>query len=97
MRERFGNEETWRIWNGEATKATRRLLPQQLHTKAQRQLNRVVLAAKPTDCAIFKSFKMLQRRRTYQFQIDGQYRVRFDWENGEAVRIETGDFHDEDE
>jgi plasmid maintenance system killer protein len=43
-------------------------------------------------------FKMLKgrMRRTYQFEIDRQYRVRFAWENGRAIGIEIGDSHDEE-
>ncbi|MHB8357749.1 MAG: hypothetical protein ACYDDQ_13790 [Vulcanimicrobiaceae bacterium] len=86
MKERFASEEAWLIWNGETTKATRRVLPQDLHRKARMALERVVLAAQPGDLA-----------HRGDIRIDGGYRVRFEWEHGRAVRIRCGEFHDEDE
>ncbi|MHB8357767.1 MAG: hypothetical protein ACYDDQ_13895 [Vulcanimicrobiaceae bacterium] len=99
MKERFASEEAWLIWNGETTKATRRVLPQDLHRKARMALERVVLATQPGDLAHRGDFKMLRGhlRGVYQFRIDGGYRVRFEWEHGRAVRIRCGEFHDEDE
>jgi plasmid maintenance system killer protein len=99
VRERFASEEAWQIWNGETTKATRRVLPQGLHRKARMVLERVVLAAQPNDLAHKGGFKMLHGnlRGVYQFRIEGAYRVRFEWEQGHAVRIKCGEFHDEDE
>jgi hypothetical protein len=86
VKERFASEEAWLIWNGETTKATRRVLPQDLHRKARMALERVVLATQPGDLA-----------HRGDFEIDGGYRVRFEWEHGRAVRIRCGEFHDEDE
>ncbi len=98
VRERFANEETWLIWNGETTNATRGMLPLVLYAKARRQLSRVVLAERRDDCAIFQDFKRLHGNPTgrYQFRINHQFRVRFIWENGNAMQIEVGNFHDED-
>ena len=98
MRERFETEEAWLIWNGEATKATRRVIPQDLHRKARMALERVVLAANPSDLAHKGDFKMLHGvlRGIYQFRIEGAYRVRFEWSEGRAVRIQCGEYHDGD-
>ena len=98
MRERFSSEETWLIWNGEVTKATRRVLPQQLHRKALVDLHQVVSAMWPRDLAHKKDFKILHGhlRGVYQFRIAGAYRIRFEWIRGRADRIRCGDFHDED-
>ena len=99
MRDRFKTEAAWMIWNGHESKSTRRLVPAVLHAKARRRLNRVILAERPHDCAIFPGFKMLQGRLrgVYQFEIDRQFRIRFSWENGRAERVEIGDFHDEEQ
>ncbi len=86
------------MWNGQGSKGSRRLLPAILHDKARRRLNRVVLAESPKDCSIFPGFKRLHGkiRNLYQFRLDDHYRVRFAWENGRAVKIEIGAFHDDD-
>ena len=62
-------------------------------------LERVVLAAQPGDLAHKGDFKMLhgRLRGTYQFRIEGAYRVRFEWANGQAMGIRCGEFHDEDD
>lgn len=99
VKERFADDETWLIWNGETTKATRRVLPQRLHRKARMALERLMLALRPTDLAHKGDFKMLhgQLRGVYQFLIEGPYRVRFEWQHGRAVQVRCGEFHDEDE
>jgi len=72
VRDRFADEETWLIWNGETTKATRRVMPQRLYKKARMALERVVLALRPSDLAHKGDFKMLhgRLRGVYQFRIE---------------------------
>jgi len=96
--ERFGNDETRLIHDGDSTKATRRVVPQALHEKAQGRIAFVLQVGSPSDCAVYSGFKMLHGtlRGTYQFQIGGPYRLRFDWDGTEAINIRVGDFHDED-
>jgi len=96
--DRFGNEETRLVAEGRATKATRRILPSNLHEKAARAIDFVLRVRSPQDCAIFRDFKMLKGRLRgeYQFRISGEHRIRFGWDGRRAVNIRVGEFHDED-
>jgi len=95
---RFGDEATRVLWEGQETKATRRAVPANLHRKARRLVSFALEAERPGDCAVFPDFKMLRGRLRgwYQFRVGGPYRLRFQWEDGQAVTIKVGNFHDED-
>lgn len=90
------------IWEGQSSKATRRVLPTKLHTKAASRMDVVLNTATRKDCSSFPRgwrFKQLHGnlQGTYQVMIDGKYRIRFRWDPEQgAVGIIVGDFHDED-
>ena len=100
--ERFGCDEARLIWQGRANKAARRVLPPHLHQKAARLMDRVLNTATLKDCANYPPgwrFKQLHGtlRGTYQIRIDGQYRIRFHWDQHHgAVSVTLGEFHGED-
>ncbi len=98
MPERFADPETRLIAEGLQTKATRRLLPSNLHPKAVRLIDYVLRARLPQACAIFSGFKMLHGplRGTYQLDVGKAHRLRFEWHEDRAVNISVGEFHDED-
>jgi plasmid maintenance system killer protein len=78
------------------------VLPPKLHFKAAKLIDVVLNTATLMDCSSYPPgwrFKELhgKLRGTYQIRIDGQYRIRFQWdEKYGAVGITLGEFHGED-
>src|SRR5271166_3719173 len=101
--ERFGSKEARLIWEGGVSKSTRRILPPRLHRKAAGLLDRLLNTATLQDCSSYPPgwrFKQLhgKLRGTYQMRIDGQYRIRFQWDSAHgAVGITVGEFHGDDD
>ncbi|MDQ6930705.1 MAG: hypothetical protein M3126_08585 [Candidatus Eremiobacteraeota bacterium] len=100
--ERFGSKETRLIWEGQSTKAVRRVLPSGLHWKAAGFLDRLLNTAAFKDCSNYPPgwrFKELhgRLRGTYQIRLDDKYRIRFRWDKTHgAVGITVGEFHGDD-
>jgi len=101
--ERFGGEEARLIWEGRPNKAARRAIPLKLHAKTAALIDKVLNTASLRDCSSYPPgwrFKELhgKLRGTYQVRIDGQYRIRFQWDPTRgAVGIVVGEFHGEDD
>jgi plasmid maintenance system killer protein len=101
--ERFGSEEARLIWEGRPNKAARRTVPSKLHTKTAALIDKVLNTATLRDCFSYPPgwrFKELhgKLRGTYQVRIDGQYRLRFQWDQTHgAVGIIVGEFHGDDD
>lgn len=98
MKDRFENEDSWKVWNGERSKTTQRLVPANLHEKAAAAMDFVLALASPNDASVKPGFKRLHgdAKDFFQFKIGSAHRVRFSWSEGKAVRIHCGEFHDDD-
>jgi proteic killer suppression protein len=91
------HEGTLDIFNGRNTENARRTLPTELHAKAGRLLDRlnatdrVETMRTPPGNRLHKLTK--DRADQWGISINDQYRICFQWENGEAVDVEITDYH----
>lgn len=94
---RFRDQATKDIFEGNDSAAARRALPEELHRKASGMLERLHRATHPTDLrsGFMNRLERLKgdRQGQWSIRINVQYRICFDWENGEAVNIEIVDYH----
>lgn len=95
--ESFKNELTEQINEGELTKQTRNFLPAQLHDKARTKLALLGSAASLDDLRAIRGnrFEALKGKRKGQFsiRINDQYRICFEWREGNAYNVEITDYH----
>jgi proteic killer suppression protein len=93
----FKNKETEDINYGRATKETFRILPKELHRKAQIKLARLGAVTSMHDLQEIRGnrFEKLtgERKGQYSIRINDQYRICFKWENENAVDVEIVDYH----
>ena len=85
------------IYEGNDTPRARRTLPVNLHQKAAGLLDRISAATKPSDLRVPNSNRLekLTGDRTGQWsvRINDQYRICFDWVDGQAIHVELVDYH----
>lgn len=95
--ESFKDKLTERINNGEVSKQTRKLLPDELHQKAQIKLAVLGAATSLNDLLELRGnrFEALKGDRAGQFsiRINDQYRICFEWKNNNAYNVEIVDYH----
>ena len=93
----FKNRGTEDINYGRASKEALRLLPKELHRKAQVKLARVGAATSIQDFKEIKGnrFETLKgdRKGQYSIRINDQYRICFTWEEENALDVEISDYH----
>jgi proteic killer suppression protein len=93
----FKNRGTEDINYGRASKEASRVLPKELHRKAQVKLARVGAATSIQDLREIKGnrFETLKgdRKGQYSIRINDQYRICFRWEEENAVDVEITDYH----
>ena len=93
----FKNKETEDINYGRATKEALRILPKELHRKAQIKLARLGAMTSMHDLQDIRGnrFEKLkgERKGQYSIRINDQYCVCFKWENENAVDVEIVDYH----
>lgn len=93
----FKNRGTEDINYGRASKETLRVLPKELHRKAQVKLARVGAATSIQDLREIKGnrFETLKgdRKGQHSIRINDQYRICFRWEEENAVDVEITDYH----
>ena len=93
----FKCESTQFIFDGEDTKATRRLLPQQLHSNATKKME--VLNASVSLRSVGKvpanRLEKLEgdRRGQHSIRINDQYRICFRWTAEGPADVEITDYH----
>jgi len=82
---------------GKRTKDALRLLPENLHRKAQVKLARLGAATSIRDLQEIRGnrFEVLKgnRKGQYSIRINDQYRICFKWKNEDAVEVEITDYH----
>ena len=93
----FKNRGTEDINYGRASKDALRVLPKELHRKAQVKLARVGAATSIQDFKEIRGnrFETLKgdRKGQYSIRINNQYRICFRWEKENAVDVEISDYH----
>ena len=93
----FHNKATEDINYGQASKVALKLLPQELHRKAQMKLARLSAATSMEDLRELRGNRLeaLQgdRKGEYSIRINDQYRICFRWEQNQASDVEIVDYH----
>ena len=93
----FKNRGTEDINYGRASKEALRVLPKELHRKAQVKLARVGAATSIQDFKEIKGnrFETLKgdRKDQHSIRINDQYRICFRWEEENAVDVKISDYH----
>lgn len=93
----FKDKATEQINNGETAKQARKLLPVELHQKAQIKLAVLGAATSLEDLRSLRGnrFEALKGKRNGQFsiRINDQYRICFQWHEGDAYDVEITDYH----
>lgn len=93
----FKNKGTEDINYGRATKEAFRILPKELHRRAQIKLARLGAVISMQDLQEIRGnrFEKLagNRKGQYSIRINDQYRICFKWERGSALDVEIIDYH----
>jgi toxin HigB-1 len=95
--ERFRDEATQGIRDGDDTKATRKTLPQEIHGLAARKIDRLIAAGALADIAALRGNRLEKlsgdREGQHSIRINDQYRICFVWTADGAMPIEICDYH----
>ena len=93
----FKNKGTEDINYGRTSKEALRILPKQLHQKAQVKLARLGAAASMQDLREIRGNRLEalkgDRKSQYSMRINDRYRVCFLWEDENAFEVEIIDYH----
>jgi len=94
---RIRDDGTLDIFNGINSKAARRTLASELHTKAAELLDRISAATSANDLRTPASNRLEKlsgdRKGEHSVSINDQYRICFIWNEGEAQNVEIIDYH----
>jgi len=89
----WANSETETIWNGRFSKK----LPQDIQRAAKRKLVHVNSAIVLEDLKVPPGNNLEKligdRKEAYSIRINRQWRICFDWDNGNAFNVEIVDYH----
>ena len=93
----FKNNGTEDINYGRATREAFRILPKELHRKAQIKLARLGAVTSLQDLQGIRGnrFEKMKGKRKgqYNIRINEQYRICFKWDKENAVDVEITDYH----
>jgi len=93
MIESFGSKETEKIWNGE--RVTK--LPLEIQTIGRRKLRMLNNSQDIADLRIPPSNRLEKLsgnlKEYYSIRINSQWRIIFQWHNGQASEVEIIDYH----
>ena len=93
----FKDKVTEAINYGENTKQTQKLLPAELHLKAQIKLAVLGAATTLSDLAELQGNRLEllkgDRAEQHSIRINGQYRICFEWLGADAANVEIVDYH----
>jgi proteic killer suppression protein len=88
----FRSSETQAVFEGRFSKKFN-----QISAVAERKLNQIHAAARLSDLVIFPGNRLdaLKRDRTgeYSIRVNDQYRICFEWRDGDAYEVEITDYH----
>jgi toxin HigB-1 len=89
----FRDREAQRVWDGEAS----RRLPMSIQAVARRKLRMLHNAQNLNDLRAPPANRLEAlkggRRGQYSIRINDQYRICFQWTNGDAIEVEIVDYH----
>ncbi len=89
----FGNKETEKIWNGLVSKK----LPIEIQEIARRKLRLINNSIDINDLKIPPANKLEKLKGSwkdyYSIRINNQWRIIFNWKNGNASEVEIIDYH----
>ena len=93
----FRNDATEDINYGRITKQALRILPHELHKKAQIKLARLSAASKLQDLRSLPGNRIEalkgDRKGQYSIRINDQYRICFKWVNEQSTMVEIVNYH----
>lgn len=93
----FKDKLTEAVNYGQTTKQTQKLLPAELHQKAQIKLAVLGAATSLNDLMELRGNRLeaLKGNRSgeYSIRINGQYRICFEWRANDAYNVEIVDYH----
>lgn len=89
----FGNKETRKIWEGEGIRG----LPVEIQEMARRKLRMLNNSQNVSDLMIPPSNRLEKLKGNfksfYSIRINDQWRIIFQWKNGNAEQVEVIDYH----
>ena len=89
----FGSKETEKIWNGERVAK----LPMEIQTIGRRKLRMLNNSQDIADLRIPPSNRLEKLagnlKEFYSIRINTQWRIIFQWSNGQASEVEILDYH----
>jgi proteic killer suppression protein len=89
----FHSKETEKIWNGEISKK----LPTNIQRKARMKLRIINNSISLNDLTIPPSNQLEplkgDRKGQYSIRINKQWRICFEWNEGNAYKVEIVDYH----
>ncbi|MFC5272313.1 type II toxin-antitoxin system RelE/ParE family toxin [Adhaeribacter terreus] len=89
----FGSKETEKIWNGERIAK----LPMEIQTTGRRKLRMLNNSQDIADLRIPPSNRLEKLagnlKEFYSIRINSQWRIIFQWNNGQASEVEIIDYH----
>jgi len=89
----FGNKETRKIWEGERIRG----LPVEIQEIARRKLRMLNNSQNVSDLMIPPSNRLEKLKGNikafYSIRINDQWRIIFQWKNGNAEQVEVIDYH----
>jgi proteic killer suppression protein len=89
----FGDKETEEIWNGFVS----RKLPREIQEIARRKLRMLNNSVNITDLRIPPANRLEKLKgdlkEFYSIRVNDQWRVIFEWDNGNASKVEIVDYH----
>jgi proteic killer suppression protein len=89
----FGSKETEKIWNGDRVKN----LPNDIQQVGRRKLRMLNNSQNLMDLRIPPSYKLEKLSGKmgdfYSIRINDQWRVAFNWEDGNASKVTIMDYH----
>ena len=92
----FGDETTEGIFNGENTKAARRI-PVEVWKTASRKLDMLNAAHELRDLMIPPGNRLESLRGTlagkHSIRVNDQFRILFRWKDGNAYEVQVKDYH----
>ncbi len=93
----FKNRATEDINYGRNSKAARKLLPKELHQRAQIKMARLGAATSLEDLRELRGNRLEalkgDRRGKYSIRVNDQYRICFEWQGEHAFEVELVDYH----
>ncbi len=93
----FKDKLTEAVNYGQVNKQTQKLLPAELHQKAQIKLAVLGAATNLNDLTELRGNRLeaLKGKRAgeYSIRINGQYKICFEWRENDAYAVEIVDYH----